>query len=244
MAGSALLVPLYVYPFEGAWQPLYDAIAAHPQTQFLVVVNPYNGPGPDALPDANYCREVPKLRSHSNVAVFGYVHVQWAQRQLDTVLQDVETYAAWPYQHNHPHGPLQVDGIFVDETPFAADARTLDFLGRLTSMVRQNWPSHDTSGDTPTVWNPARTPKVRYTLSLRRHGSILRDASFFVVPVSFDYHLVFVLFSRHVAIARLRHSASRPVSPTGCSDHPPASHLRFKHVPDQISTLSACRVTL
>lgn len=169
MSTTAILVPLYVYPFEGAWQPLFDAITAHPDTQFLVVINPGNGPGPAALPDANYCREIPKLRSHSNVTVFGYVHVQWAQRQFDAVLQDVETYAAWPDQPNYPHEPVQIDGIFIDETPTAADARTLEYLGCLASMIHRIWPSHDTSGDTPAAWTPVHgigtMPTVRYTLS-------------------------------------------------------------------------------
>lgn len=184
MSGSAVLVPLYVYPFEGAWQPLYDALAAHPRTQFLVVVNPGNGPGPASLPDANYCREIPKLRSHSNAVVFGYVHVQWAQRSLDAVLQDVETYAAWPSQPSQT-APLRVDGIFVDETPTAADARTLDFLGSLTSRVHRLWsasPTHATSGDTPAVATPvaagtARTPTVRTP-----NVSSYCDASVFTLP--------------------------------------------------------------
>ena len=168
MSDAAVLVPLYIYPFEGAWQPLYDAIAAHPRTQFLVVVNPGNGPGPASLPDANYCREIPKLRSQPNVAVFGYVHVQWAQRDLDTVLHDVEIYEAWPN-----HDPtMAVDGIFVDETPTAADAPTVAFLGSLTSLVHRIWPSN--SGDSPAAPTPGpgpgagtELPTVRYSLRRR-----------------------------------------------------------------------------
>jgi hypothetical protein len=243
MSGSALLVPLYVYPFEGAWQPLYDAIAAHPHAQFLVVVNPYNGPGPDALPDANYCREIPKLRSHSNVAVFGYVHVQWAQRQLDTVLQDVETYAAWPKQQNHPHQPLQVDGIFVDETPFAGDAPTLDFLGSLTSMVHRNWPSNDTSGDTPAAWIPvggtARTPTVSYTLS---HGATIPHLTRRFV--SFDYCSPCLVIYQVCSCVRKHNHLHHRCSATL---HQVLSRLRRRtFASDTLQTLSrvaACRIS-
>jgi len=156
MAASSVLVPLYVYPFPGAWQPLYDAITAHPRTQFLVVINPGNGPGPAPLPDANYCREIPKLRSHSNVAVFGYVHVVWLQRDLDSVSTDVETYAAWPSQDP----TMAVDGIFVDEAPIRADAHTVTYLGSLTNLVHRCWPkrcAYLASGDSPAPVSVSQT---------------------------------------------------------------------------------------
>ena len=159
MPDSAILVPLYIYPFPGAWEPLYTAIEANPRTQFLVIVNPGNGPGPAPLPDANYCREIPKLKSHSNVAVFGYVHVNWARRRLDEVCKDVEIYAAWPVQQQQqqqghldtqqpPHqdqdvsdGRLAIDGIFVDETPIEAREHEVAFLGSLTKLAHSIWPS-------------------------------------------------------------------------------------------------------
>lgn len=195
---AAVLVPLYIYPFEGAWQPLYDAIAAHPRTQYLVVVNPGNGPGPGSLPDANYCREIPKLRSQPNVAVYGYVHVQWAQRDLETVLHDVEIYQAWP---NHD-ATMAVDGIFVDETPTAADAPTVAFLGSLTSLVHRIWPNasgDSTSGDSPVAPTPVpvpgtghgtgpRTayntplPTVRNTLKLHVSHTITASPQYVLLP--------------------------------------------------------------
>jgi hypothetical protein len=164
MAASTVIVPLYIYPQPGAWQPLYEAIAAYPETYFLVIVNPGNGPGPDVLPDANYEREIPKLRSHSNVSVYGYVHVQWAKRDLEKVLRDVEIYTLWPKIHapqaKKDAEPLAVDGIFVDETPTAADNHTVAFLGSLTSMVRQNWPESKSPHTAPvgdTLTHSSRT---------------------------------------------------------------------------------------
>lgn len=193
MPSSAVLVPLYIYPFPGAWTPLYHAIEANPSTQFLVIINPGNGPGPSSLPDANYCHEIPKLRSHSNVAVFGYVHVSWGRRDLDEVRRDVEIYAAWPeHQHDTFQPPCQdqnvsdtrlaIDGIFVDETPILAHEHEVSFLGSLTSLVHSIWPSIPalTSG-TPVsdLDSAAKVPTVSYMNLIVFH--------YFNITVLFNY---------------------------------------------------------
>lgn len=164
MPSSAVIVPLYIYPFPGAWTPLYEAIKSHPNTQFLVIVNPSNGPGASPLPDANYCREIPRLRSQ-NVAIYGYVNVSWSRRNLDDVCKDVEIYAAWPEQQQQqahcdtqlpPHqnqdlpakrlDKIFVDGIFVDETPIAASRHEVLFLGSLRERVLSRWPPASNRG--------------------------------------------------------------------------------------------------
>ncbi|KPI45888.1 uncharacterized protein AB675_359 [Cyphellophora attinorum] len=163
MPSSAILVPLYIYPLLGAWNPLYEVIEANPTTQFQVVINPHNGPGATPLPDSNYCREIPKLRSHPNVVVYGYVNVVWATRDLDEVCKDVEIYAAWPqHWHHHHHDqmnlqtqhdtkqapqhqdqnvsvPIGIDGVFVDETPIDAGDHEKKFLGTLKTLVESHF---------------------------------------------------------------------------------------------------------
>lgn len=181
MPSSAVLVPLYVYPFPGAWTPLYEAITANPSTRFLVVINPGNGPGPSPLPDANYCHEIPKLRSHPNVTVYGYVYVNWARRDLQDVRRDVEMYAAWPEHASKPASAsslpssatssaehsdtalLAVDGIFVDETPVqpGVEGHSVAFLGSLTSLVHRIWPPAQASIGTSGTPVSLHTPSVR-----------------------------------------------------------------------------------
>jgi Spherulation-specific family 4 len=100
-----------------------------------VVINPFNGPGLDDLPDENYQREIPKLTCHPNVRVVGYVHTTWATRDLDLVCQDVAKYAAWPERSGVPE--LKVTGVFVDETPNIYDADAEAYLANLRKHVKQ-----------------------------------------------------------------------------------------------------------
>lgn len=110
------------------------SIAKYPNVSFTIVVNPFNGPGIDKLPDTNYQQEVPKLTRHSNVRVVGYVHTSWAKRDLGLVCADVSRYAAWPEHSGNPG--LRVDGIFVDETPNIYDSDAEVYLSKLRDHVK------------------------------------------------------------------------------------------------------------
>jgi hypothetical protein len=100
-------------------------ITTHPGTTFLTVINPGSGPGPEALPDANYLREIPKLNTYSNVKTLGYVSTAYTKRDLELVQKDIRTYSAWQTQAVQG---LSVKGIFFDETPSQWDAQTAEFL--------------------------------------------------------------------------------------------------------------------
>ncbi|KAI9927822.1 hypothetical protein ASPWEDRAFT_41943 [Aspergillus wentii DTO 134E9] len=154
---SKVFVPLYVYPAPGAWDPLEEVVSAHPNLNFTVVINPGSGPGPNALPDANYTREIPKLGSHDNVRLLGYVATTYATRNMSLVRKDIETYAAWPTNSSNPD--LAVQGIFFDETPQQYDANALAYLKDLTTLVK------NTTGlgpDNFVVHNPGTVPDSRY----------------------------------------------------------------------------------
>jgi len=132
LPSSNILVPLYVYPAPGAWDPLFTAsvksllctscplltcvhrIACHPSLNFIIVVNPNNGPGSTSCPDANYAREIPRVNSYANVRTIGYVSTDYAKRSLSLVLQDIKVYSAWSDNANCPG--LNMHGIFLDET--------------------------------------------------------------------------------------------------------------------------------
>ncbi|KAB8077568.1 Spherulation-specific family 4 [Aspergillus leporis] len=155
-----IFVPLYVYPAPGAWDPLEEEISSHPEANFTVVINPGSGPGPDALPDANYTREIPKLASYDNVRLLGYVPTTWAKRNMSAVRRDIQTYAEWPT--NSSNSKLAVRGIFFDETPQQYDADALSYLQDLTSFVKS---LSGLGPDNFVVHNPGAIPDSRYMSS-------------------------------------------------------------------------------
>ena len=113
---------------------IHRRISAHPNINFTVVINPGSGPGPNALPDTNYTREIPKLAAHDNVRLLGYVHTTYATRNISLVRKDIETYAAWPTASSNPD--LAVRGIFFDETPQQYSANSLAYLQNLTDLTK------------------------------------------------------------------------------------------------------------
>ncbi|PYI01131.1 cell surface spherulin 4-like protein [Aspergillus sclerotiicarbonarius CBS 121057] len=154
---ASVFVPLYVYPSPGAWDPLEKVISNHRNVNFTVVINPGSGPGPNALPDANYTREVPKLAAYDNVRLLGYVATTYAQRNISLVRRDIETYAAWPTNSSNPN--LAVRGIFFDETPQQYDNSTLAYLEELTTVVKS---TPGLGPDHFVVHNPGAIPDARY----------------------------------------------------------------------------------
>lgn len=150
---SSILVPLYVYPAPGAWEPLFtayatsphflsddsqlthlDRIASHPGLNFTIVINPASGPGNGAGPDANYTREIPRLNAYANVRTFGYVSTDYAKRNLGLVLRDISTYSAWSENATFPG--LGMHGIFLDETSSQYEPASAQFFETIASAVR------------------------------------------------------------------------------------------------------------
>ena len=69
-----ILLPLYIYPLPGAWDPLFNAAKANPTVTFQAVINPYSGPnGP--CPDASYINATSYLNTIPNIKTLAYVHV-------------------------------------------------------------------------------------------------------------------------------------------------------------------------
>lgn len=106
---STILVPLYIYPSSwseslgSGWSPLFSALTTaltkNPSLEFLVVINPGNGPGPDyPIPNADYRAALSALSDSDrfpNVKVIGYVHCSYGQRDVEEVRKDVEGYLGW-----------------------------------------------------------------------------------------------------------------------------------------------------
>ncbi|KAH7159651.1 Spherulation-specific family 4 [Dactylonectria estremocensis] len=126
-----ILVPLYIYPLQEAWEPLFDLARALPNVSFVTVINPCNGPGPDALPDASYCEVLQRLNAIPNVHSLGYVHCTYGTRSVDAIRADIDIYLGW-------NDTFQIDGIFFDETP-SDPSSGLEFMNTVSNHTRSTW---------------------------------------------------------------------------------------------------------
>lgn len=149
---SAVLLPLYIYPSPEAWTPLQEAIAAYPTVFFTVIINPFNGPGLDDLPDECYQKAILTLTCHANVRVLGYVHTSWAKRDIGLVCKDIDKYGQWAERSGNPE--LKVTGIFVDETPNVYSTESECYLAKLGKRVKE-MPGGD---DNIIIHNPGCVP--------------------------------------------------------------------------------------
>ncbi|ROW08376.1 hypothetical protein VMCG_03269 [Cytospora schulzeri] len=131
-----ILLPLYIYPAPTAWEPLYTAAASHPELDFLVVVNPGNGPGPGNLPDANYMVALTRLAGLQNVRIIGYVHCSYGNRLLDAIVADLNAYRGWTEASAQlgEEKPIIVDGIFIDEVPSSTEF--VQYLATLSTAAK------------------------------------------------------------------------------------------------------------
>lgn len=114
---------------------LLNRIAAYPTVFFTVIINPFNGPGLDDLPDEGYQKAIPTLTCHANVRVLGYVHTTWARRDIGLVCKDIDKYGQWPERSGNPG--LKVTGIFVDETPTEYSVGNESYLAKLGKRVKE-----------------------------------------------------------------------------------------------------------
>ncbi|CAO2654974.1 Nn.00g117070.m01.CDS01 [Neocucurbitaria sp. VM-36] len=147
---SKIVLPLYIYPHPGAWDPLYAAISAYPDTEFLVIINPNSGPGASPWwPNEDYVRELPRLNAVPSVTTVGYVRVTYCKRPITDVVQDVETYVSRSMSDELPG--LEVEGIFVDETVNLFSKETKHYLDEIDRKVKDNDGIH---GERIVIHNP------------------------------------------------------------------------------------------
>ncbi|GAM88536.1 hypothetical protein ANO11243_065690 [Dothideomycetidae sp. 11243] len=157
-----ILVPLYLYPSPGSWQPLYSQIASNPGVHFQVIVNPDSGPGvaPGAVPEQNWINTLSKLNSYPNVATVGYVHVLYGKRNETEVTNNIDAYADWAAFRG---ADIHVDGIFFDEAPAVADADKVAYMNQVSSHARLRFTNPNA---TRVVFNPGcPVPRVYYDMS-------------------------------------------------------------------------------
>ncbi|KAF1812159.1 cell surface spherulin 4-like protein [Eremomyces bilateralis CBS 781.70] len=151
---SEILLPLYIYPTSGAWNPLHQVILAYPAVRFTVVINPASGPGDGPLPDYNYTREIATLNTFDNVRTIGYVATTYGKKSLEAVMQEIDRYANWALLDP----ALELSGIFLDETP----TLYTDANGAYLPMIQTNIKNTVGLGSGLVVHNPGTIPDVRF----------------------------------------------------------------------------------
>jgi len=116
-------VPLYIYPTQGAWQPLIAAKQANPGPTVLAIVNPGSGPG--TRTDPNYVTGISALKG-AGIQTLAYVPTLYGKRSHVEVSNDIDAYSTL-------YGRV-FDGLFLDE--MARDAP--DYYERISSYSKQN----------------------------------------------------------------------------------------------------------
>ncbi|KAJ8060759.1 hypothetical protein OCU04_011063 [Sclerotinia nivalis] len=110
---TSILLPLYLYPTQGAWNWVTNAIAAYPSLPFTIIVNPNSGPGVvNEYPGAEYIAGITNLTKYDNVKLLGYVDTRYMAKSTENVDQEVETYKYWS---TYTKSNIVVDGIFFDD---------------------------------------------------------------------------------------------------------------------------------
>jgi hypothetical protein len=133
VAPALAVVPLYIYPTPGAWDPLTTSVTANPDVNFQVIINYESGPGAAQYPDSTYIAAIANLNSFANVQNICYVHTSWANRALADVETDVSTCAGWA---SYPDADIHMDGIFFDEAVAEYNATTAEYMNSITAFAR------------------------------------------------------------------------------------------------------------
>ncbi|KAL3456235.1 Spherulation-specific family 4 [Aspergillus heterothallicus] len=94
-SATGVILPLYTWPSDSTWEPVYNALAAYPNVDFYVIVNPNSGPGDSSPPASDYITGVETLNSYPNAHTLGYVRTNWADRDISEVKADIDIYSQW-----------------------------------------------------------------------------------------------------------------------------------------------------
>jgi hypothetical protein len=113
----------------------FPSLYANPNLNFIAIINPSSGPGEDGWwPNADYVREIQRLKSYSNLQIVGYVRSTYCKRPIDEVFKDIKKYADRSKQNKK----LQIQGVFVDETTNLYTPDVKQYLDSVDNMVWTN----------------------------------------------------------------------------------------------------------
>jgi hypothetical protein len=99
-------------------------------------LNPHNGPGASLFPDTDYSKEIAKLNAEPNVCTIGYVRINYCEKDITKVYEEVDKYAGWA--EDHAKSGIAVHGIFFDETPNHYSPRVAAYLNIVTQRVKDS----------------------------------------------------------------------------------------------------------
>ncbi|KAK3395086.1 Spherulation-specific family 4 [Podospora didyma] len=148
-----ILVPLYIYPTATSWDPLFSAAHLHPHLEFLVIINPSNGPGASIDADANYTAALKRLTLEPNVKILGYVYCSFGERCSAEVEHDIQVYLGLICQELLIQD-IRLDGIFFDESPCGPEH--VDYMAHFSEFARSVLPVDSAGLPCPAiiVYNP------------------------------------------------------------------------------------------
>lgn len=142
-----VLFPLYIYPSNNAWQPLFDAADANPSLIFQAVINPSSGPGIGPCPNSDYINALDALNKHANIHTLAYVHTasrydcgpdhNWicpATRDLSLLRAEITTYQNWSNGGCAANKDIHIGGIFFDEAP--TNSTDINYMRNITTFAR------------------------------------------------------------------------------------------------------------
>jgi Spherulation-specific family 4 len=144
LTATKIIVPLYSYPTDPEWATFEASVAQYPALDFLVVINPNNGPG-SATPDPDFVTGITQLGSYPNVNIVGYILTSYGAEDVSDIQDQVSMYAAWP-------SDVRVSGIFFDE--IAED--NVPYYTSVADSVRS------AISDSIVVFNPGTTCSTAY----------------------------------------------------------------------------------
>lgn len=128
-----VILPLYIYPTETAWEGIFKSIQANPNLNFSIVVNPSDGPGAPPYPVPEYITGISQLNAYPNVQLHGYVHTTEATRSQIDVMADIKVYAGWK---NYADADIHMAGIFFDEAPSTWTQTAFDYMENVTRYAK------------------------------------------------------------------------------------------------------------
>ena len=150
-----ILLPLYSYPQNGAWKPIWNQVAAHPTVEFQLIINPDSGPGSSQYPEPAYITALTRLNKLPNVKLLGYIATGWASRPVAETLREIDKYAGWA---SYRASNISISGIFFDEATDSTNAAQMQYMRDVSAHAYATI----TSRKPLVVFNPGTVVDKRY----------------------------------------------------------------------------------
>lgn len=148
--GGFILLPLYIYPTPGKWDPLFTAAKNNPDANFIAILNVDSGPGGSICPGADYQNATAYLNSIPNIQTLAYVHTANTYNcglsgtdicpctmPMGELQANITKYQNWPTAECSTDNAqdIHIDGIFFDESPF--DSSCIAYMRNATAFAKK-----------------------------------------------------------------------------------------------------------